>query len=102
MKVIEKVNKRVEKSRPHRVNPNGSDRGDYEIIHHDETLSNDDFENFKYIVHIEEGMMSKYTCLKSNLTGIPCSHILAVIKVRKFELNRFICPFYSVQTLLNT
>jgi hypothetical protein len=71
MKVIEKLNKRVEKSRPHRVNPNGSDRGDYEIIHHDETLSNDDFKNFKYIVHIEECMMSKYTCLKSNLTGIP-------------------------------
>jgi SWIM zinc finger len=47
-------------------------------------------------------MMSKCKCLKSNLTGIPCSHILAVIRVRKFELNRFIYPFYSAKTLLNT
>jgi hypothetical protein len=46
--------------------------------------------------------MSKCTCLKSNLTRIPYSHILAVIRVRNFELNRFICPFYSGQTLLNT
>jgi hypothetical protein len=61
--------------------------GDYEVIHHGETLHNGDFENFKYIVHIEEDMMSKCTYLKLNLTGIPCSHILAVIRVRKFELN---------------
>jgi hypothetical protein len=46
--------------------------------------------------------MSKCTCLKLNLTCISCSHILAVIRVRKFKLNRFICPFYSAQTLLNT
>jgi hypothetical protein len=32
----------------------------------------------------------------------PCSHILVVIRVRKFELNRFIRPFYSAQALLNT
>jgi hypothetical protein len=76
--------------------------GDYKVIHHGETLSNGDLENFKYTVHIQEDMTLKYTCLKPNLTGIPCSHILAVIRVRKFELNRFICLFYSAQTLLNT
>jgi hypothetical protein len=53
------------------------------------------------LYHIEECMMSKYTCLKSNLTGISCFHILAVIRVKKFELNQFLCPFYSAQTLLN-
>jgi hypothetical protein len=35
------------------------------------------------------------------LTGISCSHILAIIRVKKFELNQFICPFYSAQTFLN-
>jgi hypothetical protein len=45
--------------------------------------------------------MLKCTCLKPNLTGIPYSHILAVIRVRKFELDRFICPFYSAQALFN-
>jgi hypothetical protein len=44
-KVTEKLNKRTEKSRQHRVNPYGSDRGDYEVIHHGETLPNDDFKN---------------------------------------------------------
>jgi SWIM zinc finger len=97
-----KAKKRAEKLRSRRVDPYGSDRGDYEVIHHDETLPNGDFENFKYTIHIEEGMLSKCTCLKPNLTSIPCSHILTVIRVKKFELNRFICPFYSSQTLLNT
>jgi hypothetical protein len=101
-KVTEKLNKIAKKSRPRRVDPYGSDRGDYEVIHHGETLPNGDFEHFKYTVHIEEDMMSKCTCLKSNLTSISCFHILTVIRVRKFELNRFICPFYSAQTLLNT
>jgi SWIM zinc finger len=101
-KVTEKLNKRAKKSRPHMVDLYGSDREDYEVIHHGETLPNGDFKNFKYTVHIEEGMMSKCTCLKPNLTSIPCSHILAIIRVRKFELNRFICPFYNAQTLLNT
>jgi SWIM zinc finger len=101
-KVTKKLNKRAEKSRSHMVDPYGSDRGDYEIIHHGETLPNGDFKNFKYTIPFEEGMMSKCMCLKSNLTGIPCSHILAIIRLRKFELNQFICPFYSAQTLLNT
>jgi hypothetical protein len=101
-KVTEKLNKIAKKSRPHWIDPYGSGRGGYEIIHHGETLPNCDFENFNYIVHIEEGMMLKCTCLKLNLTGISCSHILAIIRVRKFKLNRFICPFYSAQTLLNT
>jgi hypothetical protein len=65
-------------------------------------LHNGDFKNFKYTVHIEEDMVLKCTYIKSYLTSIPCSHILEVIRVRKFELNRFICPFYSAQTLLTT
>jgi MULE transposase domain/SWIM zinc finger len=101
-KVTEKLNKRAEKSRSHRVDPYGSDLGDYEVIHHGETLSNGDYENFKYTVNIKEGSMPKCDCLKPNLTGIPCSHVLAVIRVRKFELNQFVCPFYSAQALLNT
>jgi hypothetical protein len=33
-KVTEKLNKKAKKSRPQRVDPYGSDRGDYEVIHH--------------------------------------------------------------------
>jgi hypothetical protein len=101
-KITKKLNKRDGKSRPHRVDCYGSDRGDYEIIHVGEILPNGDFKKLKYIIHIEEDMMSKCTCLKPNLTGIPCFHILTVIKIKKIELNQFICPFYSSQTLLNT
>jgi hypothetical protein len=86
-KVIKKLNKRAKKLRPHMVDPYGSDQGDYEVIHHGEILPNSDFENFKYTVHIKEGMVSKCSCL---------------IRVRKFELNRFIYLCYSAQTLLNT
>jgi hypothetical protein len=46
--------------------------------------------------------MPKCDCLKPNLTSIPCSHILAVIRVRKFELNQFVCHFYCAQALLNS
>jgi hypothetical protein len=56
-KFTEKLNKRAKKSRPHRVDPYGSDRGDYEIIHHSKILSNGDFKNFKYTVHIETCMI---------------------------------------------
>jgi SWIM zinc finger len=84
-KVTEKLNKRAEKSRPQRIDPYSSDQGDYEFIHHDETLPNGDFKNFKYTVHIEEDMMLKCTCLKPNLTGIPCSHILTIIRVKKLS-----------------
>jgi hypothetical protein len=101
-KVTGKLNKIAEKSRPHRLDPYGSDRGggDYEVIHHSETLPNGDFEIFKYTIHIEEDMESKCTCLKPNLTSISCFHILAVIRVRKFELNRFICPFIVLKPFL--
>jgi hypothetical protein len=85
-KVTEKLNKRAKTSCPHMVDPYGSDGGDYEVIHHGEILLNGDFKNFKCTIHIEEGMMSKCTCLKLNLTCIPCAHILTVIRVRKFEL----------------
>jgi hypothetical protein len=101
-KVIEKLNKIAEKSHLHRVDPYGSDRGDYEVIHHGKTLPNGDFKIFKYTIHIEEGMMLKCTCLKPNLTGLSCSHILAVKRLRKFELNQFIFPFYNAKTHLNT
>jgi hypothetical protein len=86
----------------HRVDLYGFDRGNYEVIHHSETLPNGDFKNFKYTVHIEEDMMSKCTCLKSNLIGIHALIFWVVIRVRKFELNRFIRLFYSAQALLNT
>jgi hypothetical protein len=46
-KVTDKLIKRPKKSRPHRVDPYGSDLGDYEVIHHGEILSNRDYENFK-------------------------------------------------------
>jgi SWIM zinc finger len=95
-KVINKLTKRAKKSRPHRVDPYGSDLGDCEVIHHGETLPNGDYENFKYTVNIKEGYIPKCDCLKSNLTGIPCSHVLAVIRVRNFELNQFVCPFLII------
>jgi hypothetical protein len=66
--IIEKLNKRAKKSRSHGVDPYGSDRGegmgDYEVIHHGETLPNGDFKNFKYIIHIVEDMMSKIYMFK--------------------------------------
>jgi hypothetical protein len=74
---------------------------DYEVIHHSEILPNGDFKNFKYTIHIEECMISKYTRLKSDLTDISCFHILIVIRIWKFKLNRFIRPFYSAQVFLN-
>jgi SWIM zinc finger len=101
-KVTDKLIKRAEKSRPHKVDPYGYDLGDYEVIHHDETLPNGDYENFKYTVNIKEESMPKCDCLKPDLTGIPCSHILTVISVRKLQLNQFVCPLYRVQALLST
>jgi hypothetical protein len=58
MNVTKKLNKGAEKLCPHKVDPYDFDRGDYEVIHHCEILLNDDFENFKYTIHIEENMMS--------------------------------------------
>jgi SWIM zinc finger len=101
-KVTDKLTKRAEKLRPHRVDPYGSDLGDYKVIQYGETLSSGDYKNFKYNVNIKEGSMLKCDCLKLNLTGIPCSHVLAVIKVRKLELNQFVCLFYCANTLLRT
>jgi hypothetical protein len=47
IKVTEKLNKRAEKSRPHRVDPYGSDRGYYVVIHHGERLPNGDLSTLK-------------------------------------------------------
>jgi hypothetical protein len=50
-KVTEKLNKRVKKSHPHRVDPYDSDRGrgDYEIIHHSKTIPNGDLKNLNIL-----------------------------------------------------
>lgn len=100
--VTEKLIKRGDKSRPHRVDPYRSEQGDFEVLHQGETLPNGEFENFKYHVLLEEGVFTRCTCLKPNLTGIPCSHVLAVIRVRHLNLSQFVSPYYTAANLHDT
>jgi hypothetical protein len=99
--VTQKLIKRGDKARLHRVNPYKSQLGEFEVTHQGETLPNDKWEDNKYHVKLHnEG--SSCGCLKPDLTGIPCSHVLAVIRVRKFSLPMFVSNFYSVANLVNT
>ncbi|XP_040377304.1 uncharacterized protein LOC107303549 [Oryza brachyantha] len=58
--------------------------------------------DFKYKVIIHSNTPPMCECLKPNLTGIPCAHVLAVCKHRNFNENQFIHPYYSASTLANT
>ncbi|KAJ3705362.1 hypothetical protein LUZ61_009067 [Rhynchospora tenuis] len=55
----------------------------------------------KHIVYIDRpgGVC---TCVKPQLTGLPCSHILAVCGKAGVDSNQFVHGFYSAHTLLQT
>lgn len=56
----------------------------------------------KYTVTVASRSMPKCECQKLKLTGIPCSHVLAVCRKRKVDANKFLNPYYRLQILVGT
>ena len=55
--------------------------------------------DFKYKVLIKNNNRCECECQKPQLTGIPCSHFMAVCRKMKFDENLFINPLYSMKIL---
>jgi len=59
-------------------------------------------ETFRYKVIISNGNIAQCACLKPQLTGIPCAHVLAVCRERRYNHNIFVNHLYSAKTLAET
>ena len=89
----------------------GQTRGEYDVMVKDESVHWYDeltgqikysYEIFKYKVVVHNENNVECTCQKPQLTGIPCAHVLAVCRNRKFDANGFVSPFYSMNKLVET
>ena len=60
------------------------------------------YETFRYWVRILAENQCECACRKPQLTGIPCSHILAVCRIRNFNAENFVHDLYSVNKLAET
>ncbi|XP_078151993.1 uncharacterized protein LOC144547263 [Carex rostrata] len=58
--------------------------------------------NYKYTVVIMDENTVTCTCQKPQLNKIPCSHVLAVCRLRGIDPGRFVHYYYHIQTLINT
>ena len=59
-------------------------------------------ETFRYKVIISDGNIAQCSCLKPQLTGIPCAHVLAMCRERRYNHNIFVNHLYSAKTLAET
>ncbi|XP_048529599.1 uncharacterized protein LOC125508848 [Triticum urartu] len=57
---------------------------------------------FEYRVILRPNNAPSCECLKPNLTGVPCAHVLAVCKYRNLNENEIVHSYYSSQVLANT
>jgi hypothetical protein len=108
-RVQEILTKRIKKCREMHSMPVG-EHGEHEVKVKDEKVvykerdGNFSYkkETFKYKVVISDGNRVACACLKPQLTGIPCAHVLAVCRERRYNHNLFVHPLYSTSTLAET
>jgi hypothetical protein len=95
------------------VIPLGTARGEYEIQILGGRIKSIGYGPFKYTVIIlneqrirDDPQLSEphctYDCQKSQLTGIPYSHMIAVCQHKNFNVYDFIDEQYNTTHLLNT
>jgi SWIM zinc finger len=88
-------------------------RGEYEVQVLGERIESGGYGPFKYIVTIlnerrtrDDPQLSEpyctCDCQKPQLTGISCSHMIAVCQPRNFDVYGFIVERYNTAHLLNT
>jgi SWIM zinc finger len=53
-------------------------------------------------IHCSHKLFGTCDCQKPQLTGIPCSHVIAVCQHRNFDVYGFIDERYNTAHLLNT
>jgi SWIM zinc finger len=93
--------------------PLGTAQGEYEIHVLGERIESGGYGPFKYTVIIsnerrtrDDPQLSEPHCMcdcqKPQLTGIPCSHVIAVYQHRNFDMYGFIDERYNTAHLLNT
>ena len=103
------LRKMIAKCMPMQSTPLGL-HGEHEVKVHDERVvymqpdgnASYKIETFSYKIEISNGNSAQCACLKPQLTGIPCAHVLAVCRERRYDHNQFVNQLYSTQKLAET
>ena len=109
-KVSQLLQKRINKSLNMQVIPFGRRHGTFEVMVKGERIparrNQQRFEytrrDFGYKVVIKDNNKVECACQKPQLTGIPCSHFMAVVREMRYDENLYINPLYSVSMLVQT
>jgi SWIM zinc finger len=56
----------------------------------------------KYEVELAMIRIDNYWCQKSQLTGIPCDHLLAVCLFRRLDYTQYVSPYSNIKYYINT
>ena len=95
-----KIEKRTRKSHPMEVKIKSWSQFKYEVIAREGKEGKQ--KKFAYQVQLLPPNQSTCGCQKPDLTGIPCSHVIAVINERKLDIRDFVHQYYSAENLFIT
>lgn len=90
--------------------PLGQTHSEYEVLVKGEKVPNKEqagkmlytYQDFRYKVAVLDEQHVECACRKPQLTGIPCSHVLAVCQLSKLNENTFVHHSYSLTKLVDT
>jgi hypothetical protein len=110
-RVSQLLQKRINKSLNMEAVPYGRRHGTFEVMVRGERIparrdqgrleyTRRDF-GYKVVVKDNPSKV-ECACQKPQLTGIPCSHFMAVVRAMHYDENLYISPFYSISMLAQT
>ena len=110
-RVEEKLRKHRNKGATMTVIPMGNDGTEFEVHNPNEYVPSSrrpdgtmEFVKraFKYVVQFQEAREVTCTCQGPQLTQIPCSHVMAVCRVRNFCEDHYVADMYRTDYLAST
>lgn len=104
------LQKRIEKGRDMTVIPYRSGHGLFEVLVKGEKIParrnqprlEHTRRDFGYRVVVTGNNKVECECRKPQLTGIPCSHFMAVVREMKYDVNLYINPLYRMSIVVQT
>ena len=103
------LNKRTKKTENMRCHPFGN-HGEFEVVSLGEKVPFDiqdgrwvyTYQDYRYRVLVKNQSEVECSCQKPQLTGIPCVHVLSVCRLRNYNENTFVNPYYSISTQIHS
>ncbi|XP_078158183.1 uncharacterized protein LOC144553863 [Carex rostrata] len=108
--VTKLLQKRIEKGRDMTVIPYCTGHGLFEVLVKGEKIPTRrnqpkleyTHRDFWYRVVVKDNNKVECECQKPQLTGIPCSHFMAIVREMRYDVNLYVNPLYRISIVVQT